>query len=224
MRIWTLVEQEAIRRVFKDKKEIFWLIPLFDRSTSSYGSGSSSLPPSPPSSLCTGRSSALYFRTHSFHTQKGNCIFCRKAIIVIFMGVIILPPYRPWLQNFSQGSNLLWTRNPGCNDSGTFQSWFPRYLCAIDAAHLISVFQHKQKQRQASCGRMSRDKIEDLVCAPHLSYTQQVGRNISLTVWHVFWYGNSDLWSLKVLHFHNCHLFRLGISFCFTWSAKMLKR
>merc|ERR550534_1397381 len=28
---------------------------------------------------------------------------------------------------------------------------------------------------QASCGRMSRDKIEDLVCAPHLTYTQQIG-------------------------------------------------
>jgi len=28
---------------------------------------------------------------------------------------------------------------------------------------------------QASCGRMSREKIEDLVCAPHLSYTQQIG-------------------------------------------------
>ena len=27
---------------------------------------------------------------------------------------------------------------------------------------------------QASCGRMGREKIEDLVCAPHLSYTQQV--------------------------------------------------
>ena len=32
---------------------------------------------------------------------------------------------------------------------------------------------------QASCGRMSREKIEDLVCAPHLSYTQQVWSNIS---------------------------------------------
>ena len=29
---------------------------------------------------------------------------------------------------------------------------------------------------QASCGRMGREKIEDLVCAPHLSYTQQVGQ------------------------------------------------
>jgi len=28
---------------------------------------------------------------------------------------------------------------------------------------------------QASCGRMGREKIEDLVCAPHLSYTQQIG-------------------------------------------------
>ena len=68
---WPLVEQKTIQ---KDCKKIyiylqdFFLIPLFDRSTSSYGSGSSSLPPSPPSSLCTGRSSASYFRTHGFHT------------------------------------------------------------------------------------------------------------------------------------------------------------
>ena len=184
---WPLVEQKTIQ---KDCKKIyiylqdFFLIPLFDRSTSSYGSGSSSLPPSPPSSLCTGRSSALYFRTHGFHMthllrqlhilHKSNYWFDYSEYFEWTLSIETI-----WFTiTFFQGGDLLWTRNPCCNDSGTFPS--KDKGIPIPNFDTIRFEKTNTKLRQASCGRMSRDKIEDLVCAPHLTYTQQVWPNIPL--------------------------------------------
>ena len=139
---------------------------------------------------------------------------------------------------FFQGGDLLWPWYPCSNDTGT-QCRYSVPWCSGTVVHLLKTFLF-----QASCGRMGREKIEDLVCAPHLSYTQQAGHpNTSLqhTSSKYFHKGRILYLHLSVHITHNLqntadmarfisfrpsvvlplftsllHLFRLGIFSCFT--------
>ena len=139
---------------------------------------------------------------------------------------------------FFQSGDLLWPWYPCSNDTGTQCRYnVPWYSGTV--VQLLKTFLF-----QASCGRMGREKIEDLVCAPHLSYTQQAGHpNTSLqhTSSKYFHKGRILYLHLSVHITHNLqntadmarfisfrpsvvlplftsllHLFRLGIFSCFT--------
>ena len=147
-----------------------------------------------------------------------------------------------------QSGGLLWPWYPCSNDTGTQCRYsVPWYKIQCSLVHLL-----KTSLFQASCGRMGREKIEDLVCAPHLSYTQQVGHpdtSLQHTSRKCFHKGRILYLHLSVHITHNLQntadmarfisfrpsvvlplftslllLFRLGIFSCFTWSARTLKR